>query len=86
MQIQQYDWNSDQKWNNKTCPFKRKNYCSCKKDHTWKPSTCTCENCKYLKSIFDISMSEYDEIVIVMGNVSTKMTNTRVTNVRVLVQ
>ena len=34
--------NSEQKWNNKTCQ------CECKN-----PSTCICQNSKYLKSIAD---------------------------------
>ena len=35
------------------------------------PSTCICENSKYLKST---SLTECDEIIIVMNNVSTKKT------------
>ena len=45
---------------------------SAKKD----PSTCICENNKYLKSIVDTSVTECEEIIIVMDNVSTKKTNT----------
>ena len=36
---------------------------------------------KYLKSISDASVTECDEIIIVMDNVSTKKTNTIATNV-----
>ena len=32
--------NSKQKWNNKTCQCECKNYCKCKKDYSWNPSTC----------------------------------------------
>ena len=45
----------------------------CKKDYSWNPSTCICENSKYLKII---SMTGCDEIIIVMNNVSTKKTIT----------
>ena len=38
--------NSNQKWNKKTC------YCKCK-SYLLDPSTCICENSKYLKSIAD---------------------------------
>ena len=45
---------------------------SAKKDYSWNPSTYICENSKYLKSIADTSVTEYDEIVIVMDIESTK--------------
>ena len=63
--------NSNQKWNNKTC----KNYCERKKDYSWIPSTCICESSKYLKSISDTSVTECDDVVIVMDKVSTKRTH-----------
>ena len=44
-------YNSSQKWNNKTCQRECKNYHKCKKDYSWNPSTCICDNSKYLKSI-----------------------------------
>ena len=54
----------------------------CEKDYSWNPSTCICENSKYLKSITDgTSVTKCDEIVIVMNNLSTKKTNTITTNV-----
>ena len=43
-----------------------------KKDYSWNPSTCICENSKCLESITDISVTECDEIIVVMDNVSTK--------------
>ena len=46
------------------------------KDYSWNPSTCICENSKYLKSIVVTSVTECDKIVIVMDNVLTKKTNT----------
>ena len=70
--------NSKQKWNNKTCQCECKNYHKCKKDYSWNPSTC---NSKYLESIADTSVTECDEIIIVMDNVSTEKTNTIATNV-----
>ena len=36
-------YNSEQKWNNKTCQCQYKNCHKCKKDHSWNPSTCICE-------------------------------------------
>ena len=51
-------------------------------DNSWNPSACICENSKYLKSIPDTSVTECDEIIIVMDNVATKKTNTIATNVR----
>ena len=39
--------NSKQKLNNKTCQQECKNYRKCKKDYSWNPSTCICENRKY---------------------------------------
>ena len=68
--------NSNQKWNNKTCQCDCKNYCKCKKDYSWNPSTHICENGKYLESIADTSVTECDEIIVVKDNVSTKKTNT----------
>ena len=40
-------WNSNQKSNNKTCQCECKNCRTCKKDYSWHPNTCICENCKY---------------------------------------
>ena len=58
--------NSNQQWNKKTC--------QCEKVYIWSSSTCTCENSKYLKRVTDTSVTECDEIVIVMNNLSTKKT------------
>ena len=49
-----------------------KNYRTWKKDYRWNPTTCICENSKYLKSTW---VTECDEIIIVMDIVSTKKTN-----------
>ena len=67
--------NSKQKWNNKIWQCECKNYCKYKKDYIWNPSACICENSKYLKSITDTSVTECDEIIIVMDIVSTKKAN-----------
>ena len=40
----------------KTCQCECRNYSTCKKDYNWNPSTCICENSKYLKSITDDSV------------------------------
>ena len=73
--------NSNQNWSNKTCQYECKIYPKCKKDYSRNPSTCICENSKYLKSIADTSVTECNEIVIVMDIVSTKKTNTIEANV-----
>ena len=41
--------NSNQKWNNEAFQCECQNYCKCKKDYSWNPSTCICQNSKYLK-------------------------------------
>ena len=56
------------------------NYQKYKKDYSWNPSICTCEDSKYLKSIANTSVTECDEIISVMDIGSTKMTNTTATN------
>ena len=43
---------SNQKWNNNACQYECKNYCTCKKDYSWNPSTCICENNKYSYKVF----------------------------------
>ena len=48
----------------------------CKKDYSWNPSTCICENNKYLESNPDTSVTKCDKIIIAMDNVSTKKSNT----------
>ena len=73
--------NSKQKWNNKTCQCECKNYRKSRRNYGWNPSTCICENSKYLKSTADTTVTECDEIIIVMDNLSTKRTNTIATNV-----
>ena len=60
--------NLNQKWNNKTCQCKCKNYHKCEKDYSWDPSTCLFENSKYLKSFADTSVTKCDEIVIIIDN------------------
>ena len=74
-------FNSNQKWTNETCQCKCKNYHKFKKDYSWNPSVCICENSKYLKSIADTSVIACDEVIFVMDIVSTKMTKTIATNV-----
>ena len=57
---------SNQKWYKKTCQCKCKNYHKSKKDCNWNPSTCICENSKYLKSIANTSGIECNKIITVM--------------------
>ena len=75
--------NSNKKLNNETCQCECKNYHACKKGYFWKPSTCICENNKYLISIVDTSLIKCDEIVSVVDIVSTKITNVVATNVSI---
>ena len=51
------------------------------KDHGRNPSTCICENGRYLKSIADNSVIACDKIISVLDIVLTKMTNIISTNV-----
>ena len=53
-------FNSDQKWNNKICQFR--------KDHSCNPSPWICEHCKYLKSVADTQEIERDETYICYGH------------------
>ena len=69
-------YNSNQKWNNKTCQCECKYYYNCKKDYSCNPKTCICENSNYLKSIADTWVIACDKIISVMNIVSTNMTNT----------
>ena len=63
--------------NNKTCQCECKNYDNCNKnkDYSWNPSTCICENDKYLNSIADNSVIQCDQTITVMDIISTKNTN-----------
>ena len=54
-----------------------------KEDYSWNPSTCICENNKYLQSIADTSGRTCDEIISVMNIVSTNKTNNIVTSVSI---
>ena len=71
--------NSNQNCNNETCQCACKNYRTCKKDYIWNPSTCICEDGKYLKSIVDDSIV-CDEVINATDIVSTNMKNTISTN------
>ena len=55
-----------------------------KKDYSWNPSTCTCENSKYLKSIANTSAIACDNSIYVMGIASTQITNTIATDVSIM--
>ena len=56
------------KWNSKTCQCECKNYRKCKKDYSWNLSTCIGE--KVFKKVPDTSVTECDEIIIVLDIVS----------------
>ena len=42
------------------------------KEHFWNPSTCNCENRKYLTSIMDDSAIFYDEVIDADAKLSPK--------------
>ena len=71
-------WNSKQKQNNKTYQCTCKNYRMCKDNYSWNPSTCICENSKYLKHIADVTVIECN--VTIINNLSTKKTRTKARN------
>ena len=52
-----------------------------KKDFSWNPITCICENSNYLKCNAYTSVIACDKIISVMDIGSTKMTNNIATNV-----
>ena len=66
--------NLNQKSNNDKCQYECEKYYTFKKDYSWNPSTCICENSKYLESIADDSVIVYDEIINVTDSVSTNVT------------
>ena len=55
--------NSDQQWNNDKflCECKKRHVCE--KDYAWNPTTCYCENGKYLASNMDDSVIMFDEVI-----------------------
>ena len=48
--------NSNQYWINDKCWCESKKHHVCERDYVWNPSTCSCENGKYLASIMDDSV------------------------------
>ena len=54
---------------NDKCQYECKKYWTCKRDYSWNPSTCICENSKYLKGISDTSVIAHGEIINATGNV-----------------
>ena len=52
-----------------------------KKDYSWNPSICTCENKKHLKCIADYAVVVCDDIVNVTDSASMNVTNTLSKNV-----
>ena len=53
----------------------------CKKDYSWNPSICFCENSGYLKSFADNSVIVYGKVVHVTDSVSPNVTKTISKNV-----
>ena len=52
----------NQWWNNDKCWYGYKKYHICEKDYVWNPSTCDCENGKYLTIITNDSTIISDEV------------------------
>ena len=55
--------NSDQSWNNDKCRCECKKHHVCEKNYVWTPTTCSCQNGKYLASIMDDSAITCDEAI-----------------------
>ena len=55
--------NSNQNWNNNKYWCQCKKHHICEKDYIWHPAICSCENGKYLASIFDDSVITCDELI-----------------------
>ena len=55
--------NLNQNWNNVKFRCECKKHHISEKDYIWNPSTCTCENGKYLASIIDDLVITCDEII-----------------------
>ena len=55
--------NSNQKWKNDKCRYECKKHNVCGKDYIWNPTTCSCENGKYLANIMHDSVTTCDEII-----------------------
>ena len=56
-------YNSDQWWNNDKFWCECIKHHVCEKDYIWNPSTCNCENGKYLASIMDDSAIMCDDVI-----------------------
>ena len=66
--------NLNKKLNNDKCQSEWNRSCTSKKHYSWNPSTCICENKRYLKSVADDAVTECDEILNFMDSASTNMT------------
>ena len=73
--------NLNQKLNNNKCQCDCKKYYTSKKCYIWNPSTCICENSRYLKDIADNSVIFFNKIVSVKDSASTNVTNIVPSNV-----
>ena len=56
-------YNSNQWWNNDKCRCECEKHHICKSDYIWNPTSCSCENGKYLAGIIDDSVVICDEII-----------------------
>ena len=68
--------------------YECKSLCKCKNDYNVNRGTYICENIKHLESIANVSVTDYDEIIIAMDTkkkrtnaMAAKMTNSIATNV-----
>ena len=56
-------YNSNQWWNKDKRQCECKKLHVCEKDYIWNPSTCTCENGKYLATVMDDSAITCDKVI-----------------------
>ena len=56
-------YKSNQCWNNDKSQCECKKHHICEKDYVWNPTSCSCENGKFLASIMDDSAIICDEVI-----------------------
>ena len=67
---------SDQKWNSDKCQCECNKYRSCKKDYSWNPNICICENSWFLINTVDNSVIACHAIINVIECLSTNVAKT----------
>ena len=54
---------SNKWWKNDKCQCECQKHYICEKEFVWNPSTCICQNRKYLVSVMDVSVITFDEVI-----------------------